>query len=497
MNQESLVELVTYAQSGDDGALEQLLLMAYTPVSYLCQKLLKDGRTAREQTGEILQIIAHKLHTLKAPAQFEKWVIRIASARCVQTQQNNPWMEEEEAPAAELAIAGESLDEMQTVDAVQKMVDMLPEKPRTCMILLCCCELHSADIAKLTGYSVEEVKENMGIAQNFVLEQLAKYQEQGTEFYPITSLTDVLQSGMRHEHEKEAMAAVYGLLGKEIPVPPDPDRSKKILLRAALVVLAILIVLLGVLNVIVRKKNTISPDDYSAVVVPIPTEATEPEETTAPTVAETVPETTEPEETSPETKPQEQKEETKATEEKKTETTQSPAQTPASTKPSTLGPGKEVPSDAPDTGEDGHTHRYLTTKTNFNCETGGTRRYECADCDYYYTEELAATGSHTLTTIPNAASAGNATCTAPGKAYQICTKCNFAANVDDPSKPALGHIYESTTVAPTETEQGYTLHKCSRCGDSYKDNFVDALAPAESQETEASAADTEDTGETE
>ena len=386
---------------------------------------------------------------------------------------------------------GEAPDEMQTVDAVQKMVDMLPEKPRTCMILLCCCELHSADIAKLTGYSVEEVKENMAIAQNFVLEQIQKYQDQGTEFYPITSLTDVLQSGMRHEHEDEAMAVVYALLGKEIPIPPDPDRGKKILLRVALVVLAILIVLLGVINVIVRKKNTISPEDYSAAVVPIPTEATEPEETTDPTVAETVAETTEPEETVPETKPQKQEEETKPTEETKAETVQVPAQTPAATKPSTLGPGKEVPSEAPSTGDDGHTHRYLTTKTNFNCETGGTRRYECADCEYYYTEELAPSGQHNLTTVPNAASAGNATCTAPGKAYQICTKCNFAANVDDPAKPALGHDYTSSTVAPTETEQGYTLHKCSRCGDSYKDSFVEALAPAEPQQTEEPPADSE------
>ena len=75
-------------------------------------------------------------------------------------------------------------------------------KPRTCMTLLCCCDMSSADIAKFTGYSVEEVRENMGAAQNFVLEQLQKYQEQGTEFYPITSLTDALQSGMRQEEDE-------------------------------------------------------------------------------------------------------------------------------------------------------------------------------------------------------------------------------------------------------------------------------------------------------
>ena len=40
---------------------------------------------------------------------------------------------------------------------------------------------------------------------------------------------------------------------------------------------------------------------------------------------------------------------------------------------------------------------------------------------------------------------------------------------------ASGHDYEETVIAPTETEQGYTLHTCKRCGDSYKDNYTDPV----------------------
>lgn len=491
MNQEALVELVTYAQAGDANAMEQLLFWAYTPVSFLCQKLLKDSYIAQEHTREILTAISHKLHTLQSPAMIEKWVVRITAARCIQVQRKNRWMEEAESPEEELPIIGEELDEMQTVDAVQKMVDMLPGKARTCMTLHCCCEMNSSSIAQLTGYTVEDVRQNMGVAQSFILEQLQKYQDLGTQFYPITSLTDVLQSGMRHEREEEAMAVVYGVLGKEMPKPVDPDRGKKILLWILIVILALVIVLLGVLNLVVKKKNTFSPEDYSPAVVTVPTvptEPTEPEETTEPTIAETTEATEETEETVPETTAETEPEEIKPAaantenkEEKAPSTTGTSTQTPSAGNSSTLGPGKEVPSAAPATGEDGHTHRYLTTKSNINCEKGGTRRYECADCDYYYTEEIAPTGSHNLITVPNAAAAGNATCTSPGKAYKICTKCNFAAIVDDPSKPALGHDYTSTVVAPTATEQGYTLHKCSRCGDSYKDTYVDALAPAQTE----------------
>ena len=37
------------------------------------------------------------------------------------------------------------------------------------------------------------------------------------------------------------------------------------------------------------------------------------------------------------------------------------------------------------------------------------------------------------------------------------------------------HNYQTTVVAPTCTDAGYTLHKCSKCGDSYRDGAVAAL----------------------
>lgn len=34
------------------------------------------------------------------------------------------------------------------------------------------------------------------------------------------------------------------------------------------------------------------------------------------------------------------------------------------------------------------------------------------------------------------------------------------------------HNYQSTIVAPTCADKGYTLYVCADCGDSYKDNYV-------------------------
>ena len=43
-----------------------------------------------------------------------------------------------------------------------------------------------------------------------------------------------------------------------------------------------------------------------------------------------------------------------------------------------------------------------------------------------------------------------------------------------------GHDYVDTIVAPKNGKQGYQLHTCSRCGNSYKDNYFDDVLKNES-----------------
>ena len=52
-----------------------------------------------------------------------------------------------------------------------------------------------------------------------------------------------------------------------------------------------------------------------------------------------------------------------------------------------------------------------------------------------------------------------------------CTICNTVVD----AKTKLSHDYRETKVAPTYDAEGYTLHKCSRCGDSYKTDTVAKL----------------------
>ena len=72
-----------------------------------------------------------------------------------------------------------------------------------------------------------------------------------------------------------------------------------------------------------------------------------------------------------------------------------------------------------------------------------------------------------------------ATCTAKAVYYTSCTGCGLSSKGTSDEATfedgTFGHKYNVSVVKPTYSTKGYTLYKCSLCGDSYKDNFTDIL----------------------
>ena len=62
------------------------------------------------------------------------------------------------------------------------------------------------------------------------------------------------------------------------------------------------------------------------------------------------------------------------------------------------------------------------------------------------------------------------TCTTDGEQKRSCTSKDCGYYTETATIPAQGHKYVDTVVAPTCTTGGYTLHTCSVCKKSYKDN---------------------------
>lgn len=59
--------------------------------------------------------------------------------------------------------------------------------------------------------------------------------------------------------------------------------------------------------------------------------------------------------------------------------------------------------------------------------------------------------------------------------FAMAVSCVCAVACSNNENKTCKHDYEETVVAATCTTGGYTEHKCSKCGDTYKDNEVAAL----------------------
>ena len=115
-------------------------------------------------------------------------------------------------------------------------------------------------------------------------------------------------------------------------------------------------------------------------------------------------------------------------------------------------------------------HDYQTIKENevaATCTVAGSYDLvtKCSHCsdeqarETKYTDALGHTWGEGVATTP-------ATCTTAGTMTYTCSVCH---GTKTGTIPATGHNYQTIVVDPTCTADGYTLHKCSNCEESYKD----------------------------
>lgn len=216
--------------------------------------------------------------------------------------------------------------------------------------------------------------------------------------------------------------------------------------------------------------------------------------------------------------------------------TDAPAEDPVD-KPEDVLPETDVPA---------HTHNYSKKTTKATCTSEGCTTYTCSCGDSYVADKVAPIGHNyeSVVTAPAIGAVGYTThtckncgdeyvdsytdalvpetepvetepapiepaptepvhvhnyvavqtvkpnCTTEGYTVYKC-ECGDAYNADFTAKTA--HNYNETVVEPTTEKEGYTVHTCTGCGDTYKDNFTPVVVP----ETEPSEPDDEETEVTE
>ena len=120
----------------------------------------------------------------------------------------------------------------------------------------------------------------------------------------------------------------------------------------------------------------------------------------------------------------------------------------------------------------GHSYGLWNVTKKVGCVTDGEQSRECSVCGNKETKTIAATGVHSYGSWKVTKAA---TCTTTGTKVRSCSGCGAKETV---IIQPTGHKYVESIVKPTYTEKGYTLHKCSECGTSYKSSYTDKLVLA-------------------
>ena len=117
-------------------------------------------------------------------------------------------------------------------------------------------------------------------------------------------------------------------------------------------------------------------------------------------------------------------------------------------------------------------HDYVAVKTDATCTEGGKTTYTCSLCkDSYTSDETAALGHSFTTYVSN----NDAACGVNGTETATCDRCD-ATDERVVENSALPHTYaEPVVVAPTCTQEGYTLHECTKCDYFYKSDVKGAI----------------------
>ena len=118
----------------------------------------------------------------------------------------------------------------------------------------------------------------------------------------------------------------------------------------------------------------------------------------------------------------------------------------------------------------GHSYGYWETDREATCTEEGTEVRICSKCNDAEYRTVSALGHNYSSewTIDKPA-----TCSAEGSKSRHCTRCDAKTEVTAIAK--IAHTYTSKVVKPTFTEQGYTLYTCTKCGYSYKSDYIAKL----------------------
>ena len=167
-------ETLARSAGGDHLAFAEIVGTHQAMVFSLAYHFLRDRSLAEELAQEVFLHLHQNLSAIKSPAHLTFWLRKVTSHRCIdQTRRRKvrPQVSLEDVPEP---VAAEQPCDPLLSEALRRVVDTLPEKPRMVVILRYQEDLEPAEIAELLDMPVNTVKSHLRRSLAILREKLTR-----------------------------------------------------------------------------------------------------------------------------------------------------------------------------------------------------------------------------------------------------------------------------------------------------------------------------------
>lgn len=182
MKDKELLALVKKASKQDRDAFNELCNIKAREIIYLCTCEMQNHHDGEDAAQEVFIRMQRGISALKAPEAFNVWLNRLVHSTCLNMKRDSmkrkntipidafddSFLQDD----SQFALPQEFMEDAEKRGLVAEVIEGLPEKYRTCVLLHYYQSLSYAQIAEVLDISVDAVNNNMRMARKHMKREL-------------------------------------------------------------------------------------------------------------------------------------------------------------------------------------------------------------------------------------------------------------------------------------------------------------------------------------
>ena len=228
------VSLIKQVQEGVETAFDELFSSLYKTVYYTAYRICKSDDDAKEVAQQTFIQVHRSIKSLNDPNTFDVWLHRIVVNKCYNlfAKRKDVTMDPEtnvalknKAEYRDYLIPQSASRRQSDLDILNQMIDELPEKYRTLLILTYYCEYSMEEVADIVDMPVGTVKSRLFAARSLLKKKVIEYEKLSGMELNFHELSPMLLIA--------AYAAAYQSLNVTVPISALVGSAKNWLHRFA------------------------------------------------------------------------------------------------------------------------------------------------------------------------------------------------------------------------------------------------------------------------